>query len=78
MMKTEIITLTGELHLIERLNNSINGNPRYMLRIDDTVFYTKPDCSYGYSITNYTNFNKVVTVELKYYYGKLSLDRILK
>ena len=75
-MKNSTQTQTGKLVVVERLKNSLNGNPRYMLLINETVFYTTPDSSYGYSITNHEG--KEITVELKMYRGKLSLMKIVK
>ena len=72
-MKT-IQTLTGKLHIANRLNNSVNGNPRYMLEINNEVFYTRPDSKHGYSITNFED--KQVTVTVAMHYGKLSLNTI--
>lgn len=68
------ITLTGKLTIAEKLKNSQYGNPRYMLVIDNQVFYTKPNSSYGYCITNYRD--KTITVSLSMFRGKLSLDLI--
>ena len=74
-MKKETITLTGKLVIVEKLKNSYLGNPRYMLLIDETEFYTTPNSSYGSMITNHRN--SVITVELKVYRGKLSLMKIV-
>lgn len=74
MTTKKSITLTGNLTIAERLKNSTNGNPRYMLVIDNQVFYTRPDSMHSYGITNYSDKN--VTVTLSMYRGKLSLDSI--
>lgn len=75
-MTKDKIELTGKIELIETLPNSYYGNPRFMLKINDTVFYTRIDSSLGYEITNYTNSGKIATVELSYYHKRLSLDNI--
>ena len=49
----QITTHTGILKLVERMNNSVNGNPRYKLLITDMIFYTAPDSMLGYEIPNY-------------------------
>ena len=57
------------LELVERLNNSVNGNPRFMLRLVDaegqTVVYAKTssDASCNYEVTNYTNSKALAVVE---------------
>lgn len=67
---------TGKLEIIERLPNSINGNPRYLCRIDGYTFRTAPDSSYGYSLPNHDG--KVTTVTLGTHYGKCTLNSIVK
>lgn len=79
-MKTHI--LTGKLNIIERLKSSVNGNPRYnfvLVHSDgnlSALIKTKPDSSFGYSITNYRD--KVVSVEVGSYRNNLSLFDIIK
>ena len=78
-VNNEIFTVFGTLNKVERMNSSINGNPRYMVSIQDEdsefnkiyVARTRPDASLGYSIDNY--WNKRVAVTLDTYYGKLSV-----
>ena len=71
---------TGTLRIIERLNNSVNGNPRYLCYVDETgeghgvSFYTAPDSMHAYGITNYRD--KPVTVSIGSYYGKPTLNDI--
>jgi len=73
---------TGTLVVIQREKSSINGNPRYLCFIDETGkghgprFYTAPDSSYGYSITNYENCRVELTIGT--YYGKPTLNSIKK
>ena len=35
---------TGILEIVKRMDNSVNGNPRFMLRCDGWTFCTQPDC----------------------------------
>lgn len=45
----------GKITDITRLNNSINGNPRFSLVIDGIMLSTKSDYSYCYNIENLYN-----------------------
>ena len=65
---------TGELEIIERLPSSINGNPRFLCRVDGYTFRTAPDAMHGYCIQNYDG--KVITVTLGTHYGKTTLNGI--
>lgn len=65
---------SGILNIVRRENSSVNGNPRYLCFIDGVSFYTAPDSSHGYSITNYEG--KAVTVTIGTYYGKPTLNTI--
>jgi hypothetical protein len=73
---------TGTLRIIERLNNSRNGNPRYLGYIDETggghgvSFYTESDSMYGYELPNYDD--KQITVQIGTHYGKPTLHKIIK
>lgn len=64
-------TLTGTLKIITQVKNSANGNPRYVCRVNETTFWTKPDSSLAYEITNYAS--KSVEVTLGKVRGRLSL-----
>lgn len=60
-MKSMII---GTIIKLERLNNSVCGNPRYRVTIkDESCFYfyakTASDASCGYSIDNYYDKKKL-------------------
>jgi hypothetical protein len=70
----KITTLTGKLIIVQKLKRSLNGNPRYMCMINETVFYTRPNCGYGFMIKNYEG--KEITAICSDYRGKLSLDKI--
>lgn len=56
--------ITGTIIKLERLNNSVRGNPRYWVIIKDEAgfyFYAKTasDASCGYSIDNYYGKKKL-------------------
>lgn len=76
-MSKNLEVFTGRLEIIERLNSSVYGNPRYSFIIVDSegnvspLIKTKPNSSFGYSITNYRD--KVVSVEVGNYRNNLSL-----
>lgn len=72
-MKTQVYT--GKLKIQQRMKNSINGNPRYMLTVGDTVMYTAPDSMLAYQITNFDN--KQVTVSAGMHYNKLTIQTVL-
>lgn len=80
MSKTHV--KTGKLNIIERLKSSVNGNPRYsfVLVYSDgslsDLIKTKPDSTFGYSITNY--HDKFVSVVVGYHRNTLSLVDIIK
>ena len=65
---------TGTLEIIKRMDNSINGNPRYMLKVDGWTCYTAPDSMYGYSVTNHDG--KQVEAIIGTYYGKPTIDQL--
>ena len=65
---------TGTLRVIERLPNSVNGNPRYIVRIDGWTCRTTPDSSHGYRVTNYEGRRVVATIGT--YYGRSALNSI--
>lgn len=48
-------TVTTILHGVTRLNNSVNGNPRFTLHTDDGDFTLQSDAACGYEVTNYSN-----------------------
>lgn len=64
----------GKLEIIERLHNSTNGNPRYLLRIDGTTCRTGVDSQHGYSITNFDG--KIVNATIGTHYGRATLNTI--
>lgn len=65
---------TGKLEVLERLKNSVNGNPRYRCYVDGFSFITRSDCGYSYTITNYRDKDVIVTIGT--HYGKATLNTI--
>jgi len=63
---------TGELQILERLNNSASGNPRFRCYVGGVSFVTKPDSAYAYDIQNLEG--KKVTVSIGTHYGKATLN----
>jgi hypothetical protein len=43
----------GRLQIIERMKNSLNGNPRYRVLVGDKYCVTATDSSIAYGITNH-------------------------
>ena len=64
----------GTLQVIERLDNSLNGNPRYRAEVGGLEFVTAPDSVFSYSITNYEG--KAVDITVGTHYGRTTLDTL--
>lgn len=49
----------GQIVKLERMNSSVNGNPRYRVILytpaETFIFRTQSDSSFGYSVANYLN-----------------------
>ena len=60
--------------MIERLDNSLNGNPRYRAAVGGLEFVTATDSVLGYSITNYEG--KAVDIIVGSHYGRITLDTL--
>ena len=81
-----ITTHTGTIRLIERLPQSANGNPRFLLGIMDSpdnygsglgwTFRTGVDSAHGYEVQDYIDTDKQVTVEIGTHYGHATLNAI--
>lgn len=67
---------TGKLSIVERLQNSYNGNPRYLISVGDVVCKTGVDSMHGYSIGNYEGCT--VAAKIGTHRGVLSLCSIEK
>jgi hypothetical protein len=70
---------TGTLRLIERMKNSSNGNPQFMLWIDQGngtgwKFRTPANSMMAYGIDGY--LDKKVTVTIGTHYGCATLDSV--
>lgn len=65
---------TGILEIVKRMDNSVNGNPRFMLRCDGWTFCTQPDSGIAYEIENYVG--RVVTVLIGTHYGRCQLKSL--
>ncbi len=55
---TNEITVT--LYRSERLNNSVNGNPRFRLHTSEGAFATQSDAAVVYAVTNFADDTDVV------------------
>jgi len=60
----------GVIDNIERLNNSINGNPRFNVTIDGDRFTSKSDYMYNYKIDDWYKSHDIVVI--RYYETKTS------
>tara|TARA_R110000764_G_scaffold22949_1_gene56612 strand:+ start:220 stop:447 length:228 start_codon:yes stop_codon:yes gene_type:complete len=69
------INHTGALQVIERLDNSSNGNPRYRAEVGGLEFVTATDSMLGYSITNLEG--KAVAITVGSHYGRITLDTMI-
>jgi hypothetical protein len=61
----------GQFHVVEKLRNSKNGNPRFALLIAGYHCVTKPDSDIAYNIHRYDG--KAVEATLGTYRGKCTL-----
>jgi len=66
----------GTLEIIQRMPLSVNGNPRYMARIDGITCYTAPDSSDGYRLPNFDGLR--VEAYIGTYYGRPTIHSIRK
>ena len=64
----------GKLEIVRRENNSVNGNPRYLCRIDGWTCYTAPDSSLAYALPNYEG--KTVIATIGTYYGRPTINTL--
>jgi len=47
---------------VKRLNNSVNGNPKYKFYTDEGVVITPSDAMWVYAFSTYTFINKIVNI----------------
>jgi len=64
----------GRLQIIDRMNNSLNGNPRYRVMIGDKYCVTSPDSSISYGITNHDG--RQVIACIGEHYGRATIDTL--
>lgn len=64
----------GKLEVLKRLPSSLNGNPRYLIRVDGFTCKTAVDSGYGYSVTNFDG--KEVIAYIGTHYGIATLDSL--
>ena len=57
---------TGTLEIVERCKSSLNGNPRFLLRVDGVTCRTAADSALGYSVQNYDGAQVVATIGTHY------------
>ncbi len=58
-------TTVATISWVERLNNSVNGNPRFRLHLDDaTSVLTQSDASVNYDVGN-LSYHKMIGVPVK-------------
>jgi len=74
---------TGKIRMIERLKNSKNGNPQFILGVFDYPekglgwsFRTPKDSMLGYKIQNYIGLDADVTVTIGTHYNTCTLNSI--
>lgn len=65
---------TGTLEVISRLAGSVNGNPRYLLRVDGWTCRTAVDSSIAYTIPNIEG--KRVHATIGTHYGVATLGSV--
>lgn len=64
----------GKLEIVERLSNSVNGNPRFLLRVGGTPCFTAPDSAHAYTVQNFDGKEVVATIGM--HYGKLTINSV--
>ena len=68
----------GKIEILKRLNNSVNGNPRFLVELLDInefiTLQTKSDCMYNYNIENLAR--KQCSCIVEYYYTKSGNGKI--
>ena len=64
----------GKLEVLKRLPSSLNGNPRYLIRIDGFTCKTAVDSMHGYSVTNFNGKEVIATIGT--HYGTQTLDSL--
>ncbi|WP_372611000.1 hypothetical protein [Halomonas sp.] len=65
-------TVTGTLTIVERMRSSPSGNPRFLVRVGNTLYRTMPDSDFGYDVTNLEG--KEVEVAVRMYHEHPSIE----
>lgn len=65
---------TGVLHIVDRMKNTRNGNPRYLVTFDGYTCRTKADADYSYDLKNLDG--KVCVGTIGTHYGNQTLRSI--
>ena len=65
---------TGKLEIIKRLASSLNGNPRYLVRVDGWTARTSVDSMIAYGITNFDG--KQVKATIGTHYGLATIGQV--
>ena len=65
----------GRLEVVERIESSQSGNPRFRLRVDGFTFVTKPDSAYAYDVSN--KEGQQVLVKIGTHYGTCQLEEMV-
>lgn len=64
----------GKLEVVDRLPSSVNGNPRYLVRVAGFTCRTPVDSMLGYMIKNFDN--KEVEATIGTHYGFATLNSV--
>jgi hypothetical protein len=67
---------TGKLEIIQREPNSLNGNPRFLIRLNGWTCKTIPNSSLAYTIESLDG--KTVKADLGTYYGSCHVENVRK
>lgn len=54
-MAAKSTTLTATVYSFERLNNSVNGNPRFKVHTNEGIFITSSDHGFVYNVESGLN-----------------------
>lgn len=64
----------GLFEIVRREPPSVNGDPRFLCRVDRWTCYTAPDSSLGYKVQNFVG--KRVQATIGTHYGRATLNSI--
>jgi len=69
-----ITSHVGELKIINRMESSYYGNPRFLISIDGIKCVTGVDSMFGYSVQNYDG--KMVNARIGIHYNRATLYEV--